>query len=197
MTGRRGNYNFWVFRSFEDSFLIGLFFTCIKIRRKRRQNKGVRDFFGVESFQTERTFGKLVSTQIAVFPRLRPEPQDISKISTFSTRRKIQKTRAEEVHQDTRDQSSPREAWPLSENEVPVWMARARERLLSNYPDDSFLYVQERAQMKIRCMDCTERTFMLGPGLTLNNFEAHLRTPKHRSIVNERLHGESNKLFSF
>ena len=163
-----------------------------KFRRKRRQNKGIRDFSGSEFSQTERTFGRLSSTQIILFPRLHQESQDSNKGTSVSTRRKSQRTRAEtEIYQDVRDQTGPREPWPLSDQEVPEWMPRARERLLANYPGDSFIYVQERNQIKIRCIDCTDRTFMLGPGLTLNNFEAHIRTPKHRSRVNERFRREA------
>jgi hypothetical protein len=174
-------------------FLPNLLFMFRKSRRKRRQNKGIRDFSGSEFSQTDRTFGRLSSTQIIVFPRLHQESQDTNKGSSVSTRRKTQRTRVEEVYQDVRDQTGSREPWPLADHEVPEWMPRARERLLAHYPGDSFIYVQERNQIKIRCIDCTDRTFMPGPGLTLNNFEAHIRTPKHRSKVNERFRREANK----
>jgi SWI/SNF-related matrix-associated actin-dependent regulator of chromatin subfamily B protein 1 len=91
--------------------------------------------------------------------------------------------------------SSP-EILPLTDHELAIWMLRARDRLVDMYPTDSFMYVQDRGQTKIRCFDCPDRTFMVGPGSTLNNFEAHMRTPKHRSNVNERLSRETNTLFT-
>ncbi|KAK7887938.1 SWI/SNF chromatin-remodeling complex subunit [Exophiala xenobiotica] len=91
----------------------------------------------------------------------------------------------------------------------PDWLARDLERLRKIYPDDLFeahmkhMAVDPKTQKlvapteanrsfvhkyvpRIRCPDCPIKTYMPGPGLTAEGFEAHLKHKQHRSNVEER-----------
>ena len=36
---------------------------------------------------------------------------------------------------------------------------------------------------RIRCIDCPGKLYTAGPGLTVENFEVHLRNRRHRAMV--------------
>lgn len=40
---------------------------------------------------------------------------------------------------------------------------------------------------RIRCPDCPQKTYMPGPGMTAEGFEAHVRTGMHKSNVEDRV----------
>ena len=66
--------------------------------------------------------------------------------------------------------------------------------LHSKYPDDSF----KSENGAIVCTDCGGRPFKPGANNTVNNFETHLRSKSHRSIVINRMEklGEHKSLFA-
>ena len=39
---------------------------------------------------------------------------------------------------------------------------------------------------RIRCIDCPGKLYTTGPGLTVENFEVHLRNRQHKAMVEER-----------
>lgn len=45
---------------------------------------------------------------------------------------------------------------------------------------------------RIRCLDCTGRVYLAGPGFTCEGFESHLKNKNHRAVVEERLGKQGN-----
>ena len=49
------------------------------------------------------------------------------------------------------------------------------------HPGTKFVYLPY-----IKCLDCTKKKYGVGPGVTLRNFEVHLKWRRHRERVEER-----------
>ncbi|CAI2184367.1 17179_t:CDS:10, partial [Funneliformis geosporum] len=80
---------------------------------------------------------------------------------------------------------------PLSNKPViPEWIVQQREQLLQKYPRDRFDIIQKPNnpnELRIKCFDCPRRLYQLGDGLSLKNFEIHLKNREHRTNVEKRL----------
>ncbi|KAG5438994.1 hypothetical protein PCANB_002324 [Pneumocystis canis] len=76
---------------------------------------------------------------------------------------------------------------------LPSWLATALDLLRHSYPHDHFEgFVRQgntNSEMivRIRCYDCPGKLYIPGPGLTVENFEIHLKNRNHRTRVEERL----------
>jgi hypothetical protein len=82
----------------------------------------------------------------------------------------------------------------IEDSDVPDWMLQKRDELKRNarYSADRFHFVRKDGIVKIQCGDCGgahSKIYAPGPGLSLANFEVHLRNKGHRKVVNARLEG--------
>ncbi|KAI9809412.1 MAG: SWI/SNF chromatin-remodeling complex subunit [Phylliscum demangeonii] len=97
----------------------------------------------------------------------------------------------------------------------PPWLTSGLARLQANYPDDAFVGIMRHALInaatgelkanddkdkplppaaykpqwlpRIRCKDCPGRLYTPGPGMTVENFETHLKNQHHRRKVAQRV----------
>ncbi|KAJ5102174.1 hypothetical protein NUU61_004396 [Penicillium alfredii] len=95
----------------------------------------------------------------------------------------------------------------------PNWLAAGLNRLKQSHPNDSFEGVMRYSAVdmetlapvanpnnlqsgqkikyqylpRIRCHDCPGKLYTPGPGMTVDNFEVHLRNRQHKERVEERL----------
>ncbi|EXX60825.1 hypothetical protein RirG_176400 [Rhizophagus irregularis DAOM 197198w] len=76
---------------------------------------------------------------------------------------------------------------PSNKSVFPEWIIQQREQLQQKYPRDRFEIVQKSENFRIKCSDCPGRLYQPGPGLSLENFEIHLKNRDHRFNVEKRL----------
>jgi hypothetical protein len=95
----------------------------------------------------------------------------------------------------------------------PNWLAAGLSKLKQSHPNDSFEGVMRYSAVdtetlapvanpnnlqagqnikyqylpRIRCHDCPGKLYTPGPGMTVDNFEVHLRNRQHKERVEERL----------
>ncbi|KAF4764352.1 hypothetical protein HAV15_001847 [Penicillium sp. str.  len=79
----------------------------------------------------------------------------------------------------------------------PNWLAAGLSKLKQSHPNDSFEGVMRYSAAgqnikyqylpRIRCHDCPGKLYTPGPGMTVDNFEVHLRNRQHKERVEERL----------
>ena len=55
--------------------------------------------------------------------------------------------------------------------------------------DDDNRHLDHKYLPRIRCLDCPGKLYIPGPGMTAENFEAHLKNRGHRNNVEKRLDG--------
>jgi SWI/SNF-related matrix-associated actin-dependent regulator of chromatin subfamily B protein 1 len=67
--------------------------------------------------------------------------------------------------------------------ELPTSMPPAGQPIPANV---KFMYLP-----RIRCLDCPGKLYTPGPGMTVENFEVHLKNKQHREKVDARVVRES------
>ncbi|KAK9470140.1 uncharacterized protein V1510DRAFT_370882 [Dipodascopsis tothii] len=87
---------------------------------------------------------------------------------------------------------------------VPTWLENGLANLRGIYTSDEFHavmramqtvdtrtgYVTTNPVARIRCSDCPGKLYTPGPGMSVENFEVHLRNKGHRERVDARLRAE-------
>lgn len=76
----------------------------------------------------------------------------------------------------------------------PQWLSDAARVLRQRYPNDQFVIVDKSPQnadgvqeWRIKCLDCPGKMYTPGPGLSVENFEKHLKNRQHKQKVGIRL----------
>ena len=52
---------------------------------------------------------------------------------------------------------------------------------------DSNHHLPHKYLPRIRCLDCPGKLYVTGPGMTVENFEQHLRNRRHKEMVEARI----------
>ncbi|TIB69684.1 SNF5-domain-containing protein [Wallemia mellicola] len=76
---------------------------------------------------------------------------------------------------------------------TPTWLSEAAKQLRLKYPNDQFIIVEKPSQAgevqewRIKCLDCPGKMYTPGPGMTVENFEKHLKNRQHKQKLMARL----------
>jgi SWI/SNF-related matrix-associated actin-dependent regulator of chromatin subfamily B protein 1 len=78
----------------------------------------------------------------------------------------------------------------------PQWLSNAMEVMRAKWKNDKFELViklnRPGPKWRIRCLDCPEKVYLIGPGETLQNYEVNVRNRLHRMRVRDRMGNSSN-----
>lgn len=92
---------------------------------------------------------------------------------------------------------TPHQGLPHGGPQPPAWAGQALQNMQQKYPDSRFSIIlkarppdqEGEPQWRVKCLDCPGKIYTLGPGETLDNFEAHAKYRSHNQNVQARLQG--------
>lgn len=85
---------------------------------------------------------------------------------------------------------------PSDGPQPPAWARQALINMNAKYPGSRFVIImkarpadqpQGEPQWRVKCPDCPGKIYTLGPGETLDNFEAHAKYRTHTANVQQRI----------